>query len=105
MAGDSDAGYDVAERDEIVEVGTVYATYAHDPLTAPDNPRGVLYNSNLIKISIADSGRDKRTPILLAAGDAPVHNPVDEGRGLWSAAQIYASLTKKIMPDTDDTRS
>ena len=67
--------YDVAERDEIVEVGTVYATYAHDPLTAPDNPRGVLYNSNLIKISIADSGRDKRTPILLAAGNAPVANP------------------------------
>ena len=66
--------YDVAGRDEIVEVGTVYATYAHDPLTAPDNPRGVLYNSNLIKISIADSGRDKRTPILLAAGDAPVDN-------------------------------
>ena len=72
IAGD---GYDVAGRDEIVEVGTIYATYAHDPLTAPDNPRGVLYNSNLIKISIADSGRDKRTPILLAAGNAPAVNP------------------------------
>ena len=72
IAGD---GYDVAGRDEIVEVGTIFATYAHDPLTAPDNPRGVLYNSNLIKISIADSGRDKRTPILLAAGNAPAANP------------------------------
>ena len=70
-AGD---GYDVADREEIVEVGAVYATYSFDPLTAPDSPRGILYNSNLIKISIADSGRDKRTPILLAAGNAPVEN-------------------------------
>ena len=70
-AGD---GYDVADRDEIVEVGAVYATYSFDPLTAPDSPRGILYNSNLIKISIADSGRDERTPILLAAGNAPVEN-------------------------------
>ena len=61
--------YDVAGRDSIIEVGTVYATYAHDPKTAPDSPRGILMNSNLIKISIADSGRDKRTPILLGAGD------------------------------------
>ena len=66
--------YDVADRDEIVEVGAVYATYSFDPLTAPDSPRGILYNSNLIKISIADSGRDERTPILLAAGNAPVEN-------------------------------
>ena len=64
-------GYDVAGRDSITETGSVYATYAHDPRTAPDDPRGVLKNSNLIKISIADSERDKRTPVLLlAAGDA-----------------------------------
>ena len=31
-------------------------------------------NSNLIKISIADSGRDKRTPVLLAAGNATTAN-------------------------------
>ena len=66
--GDGDA-YDVAGRDSITETGTVYATYAYDPKTAPDSPRGVLMNSNLIKISIADSGRDKRTPVLLGAGD------------------------------------
>ena len=73
--GDCDAGdeldYDVAGRDEVGEVGTVYATYAHDPKTAPDNPRAVLTNSNLIKISIADTGRDKRTPVLLPVGNAP----------------------------------
>ena len=60
--------YDVAGRKTILESGTVYATYAHDPKTAPDSPRGILMNSNLIKISIADSGRDKRTPVLFGAG-------------------------------------
>ena len=71
--GDCDDGdgapYDVADRDTITETGMVYATYAHDPKTAADSPRGVLVNSNLIKISIKDSDRDKRTPVLLGAGD------------------------------------
>ena len=52
----------------ITETGTVYATYAYDPKTAADNPRGVLANSNLIKISIEDTGRDKRTNVLYRAG-------------------------------------
>ena len=67
---DGDGKYEVADRKTITEAGTVYATYAHDPKTAPDSPRGILMNSNLIKISIADSGRDQRTPVLLGAGDA-----------------------------------
>ena len=67
--GDNTAGYEVAGRDTITEVGTVYATYAHDPKTAPDSPRAVLVNSNLIKISITDSGRDKRDAVLYGAGD------------------------------------
>ena len=66
---DGEDDYDVAGRTTIAETGSVFATYAHDPKTAPDDPRGVLENSNLIKISIADSERDKRTPILLAAGE------------------------------------
>ncbi len=65
--GDGNA-YNVAGRDTITETGMVYATYAHDPKTAPDSPRAVLENSNLIKISIKDTGRDKRTPVLLGAG-------------------------------------
>ena len=83
-AGDCDSGevdedgdkvdYNVADRDEVAEAGTVYATYAHDPKTAPDSPRAVLENSNLIKISISDSGRDRRTPVLLPAGTAPFGN-------------------------------
>ncbi len=49
----------------ISEVGTVYATYSHDPKTAADNPRAILTNSDLVKISIQDTGRDKRTPVVL----------------------------------------
>ena len=67
--GDTTAGYEVAGRDSITEVGTVYATYAHDPKTAPDSPRAVLENSNVIKISIKDAGRDERTPVLLGVGN------------------------------------
>ena len=40
---DGDGGdYNVAERTTILETGSVFATYAHDPKTAPDDPRGVL---------------------------------------------------------------
>ncbi len=67
--GDGD-DYEVTERDSISEVGTVYATYAIDPKTAADNPRGILINSDLIKVSIQDTGRDKRTPVLLVVGGA-----------------------------------
>ncbi len=70
--GDGNDSYDVP-GDGISETGTVYATYAHDPKTAADDPRGILENSNLIKISIEDTGRDKRTPVLYmaAASAAP----------------------------------
>ena len=48
-------------REEVVEVSTLYATYAYDPKTASNEPRVILQDSDLIKISIADSDRDKRT--------------------------------------------
>ena len=47
---------------------TVYATYAVDPKTSAEEPRGVLQDADLIKISILDDGRDRRTPVLLRAG-------------------------------------
>ena len=53
---------------EISEVGSVYATYSHDPKTAADSPRAILKNADLIKISIQDSTRDLRTPVLLPVG-------------------------------------
>ena len=56
---DEDVAWEV--REEVTEVSDLYATYAYDPKTASDEPRVILEDSDLIKISIADSGRDKRT--------------------------------------------
>ena len=59
---DTDAeGYDVAGRDSISEADSVFATYAIDPKTSGDRPRAILKNADLIKISIEDKGRDRRT--------------------------------------------
>ena len=49
---------------------TVFATYAVDPMTSSDAPRAILQDADLIKISILDGGRDRRTPVLLRAGGA-----------------------------------
>ena len=51
----------------MTEVSDLYATYAYDPKTASDEPRVILEDSDLIKISIADSDRDKRTGVLIKA--------------------------------------
>ena len=52
-------------REEVEQVSTLYATYAFDPKTSSDEPRAILADSDLIKISIADPGRDKRTGVLI----------------------------------------
>ena len=59
-------GYEVAGRDSITEVDNVFATYAIDPKTSGDQPRAILKNADLIKISIDDKGRDKRTGKIYA---------------------------------------
>ena len=94
--GDGNA-YNVTGRDTISEVGTVYATYSHDPKTAADDPRGILTNSDLIKVSIQDTGRDKRTPVVL---------PVDGASSELTAAD-FAKITavfKNIGTAADDDR-
>ena len=60
---DEDVAWEV--REEVTEVSDLYATYAYDPKTASDEPRVILQDSDLIKISIADTGRDKRTGVLI----------------------------------------
>ena len=52
-------------RKEVEDASTLYATYAYDPKTASDEPRVILEDSDLIKISIADSDRDKRSGVLI----------------------------------------
>ncbi len=65
FSGDCEAleGRDI--RDEVVEVTTLYATYAHDPRTASDAPRAILEDSDLLRIMIADADRDKRSGVLI----------------------------------------
>lgn len=52
-------------RDKITEVPTLYATYAHDPKTASNEPRAILMDSDLLKISITDADRDRRDGVLI----------------------------------------
>ena len=65
------AGYDVAFRDSVTKVDSVYATYAVDPKTSGDQPRVIVANSDLIKINIEDKGRDKRIGVLYPVGTPP----------------------------------
>ena len=52
-------------RDEIEDTSELYATYAHDPKTGWDEPRAIIEDSDLLKISIFDPGRDRRTGVLV----------------------------------------
>lgn len=52
-------------RDEIEDASELYATYAHDPKTGWDEPRAIIEDSDLLKISIFDPGRDRRTGVLV----------------------------------------
>ena len=53
----------------IVETGSLYATYAHDPKTAAEAPRGIITDGDLIRISVTDKGRDRRDPVLITSSD------------------------------------
>ena len=53
-------------RDEVEQVSTLYATYAFDPKTGWDQPRAILQDTDLLKISIYDPDRDKRSGVIVA---------------------------------------
>ena len=66
----ADTAYNVAGRDSITEADSIFATYAIDPKTSGDRPRAILKNADLIKISIEDKGRDKRTGKIYIVSDS-----------------------------------
>ena len=78
---DGNEGYSVAGRsgnNAISKVDSVFATYAIDPKTSGDQPRAIAVNSDLIKISIEDTGRDKRTGVLYSvSGSSPTTLALD----------------------------
>ncbi len=76
-------------RDEIKEVSNLYATYAHDPKSGWDEPRAILRDADLLKISISDPGRDRRSGVLIRGeghsdigGDLTAINRMLSNRGL-----------------------
>ena len=62
----SSGAYEVAGRKDITKADPLYATYAVDPKTSAESPRAIIFNGDLIMISIKDAGRDKRTGVLFA---------------------------------------
>ena len=79
-------GYSVAGRTSITKVDAVYATYAIDPKTSGDQPRAIAINSDLIKISIEDEGRDKRTGVLYGVGTSAPTVPTQAQASVISGA-------------------
>ena len=64
-----DAYFQQVPLDEMIEVDSLYATYAHDPSTAAEAPRAILTDGDLIRISVTDKGRDRRDPVLITSAD------------------------------------
>ena len=82
-------------RDEVEEVSTLYATYAHDPKTGWDEPRAIIRDSDLLKINIFDPGRDRRAGVLVRGeGHAEIQG------GL---AEINRLLRDRDLIESDET--
>ena len=99
-------GYNVAERDTntVTKVDSVFATYAIDPKTSGDQPRAIVINSDLIKISIEDTGRDKRTGKLYRVGQTADEPDKAQSDVISKALGKLADELKKDHdsdPDTD----
>ena len=103
-------------REEVAEVSTLYATYAYDPKTASNEPRVILQDSDLIKISIADSDRDKRSPILVGTGDDGIRidasgdagdagEPTNDVAGALLTIQDLLAGNSKISVVNDDNKT
>ena len=104
--GDNE-GYDVAGRDEEVQIDQIYATYAVDPKTSAESPRAILENSDLLKISIYDPDRDKRTPVLIRAEAAPPNTTeaATQTAGVFGNPALAGenlAETHEIVPDRND---
>ena len=79
-------------RDEIERVSTLYATYAHDPKTGWDQPRAILEDTDLLKISIYDPDRDKRSGVLVRGqGHADITGALNEIEDILMESDLLGS--------------
>ena len=76
----------------LIEVDTLYATYAHDPSTAAEAPRAILTDGDLLMISITDSGRDRRDPVLVTTAQNLANNTDSD-----ATASVTASVTTRAL--------
>ncbi len=72
------AHFQQGEIDAAIELDTLYATYAHDPKTGAEGPRAILQNTDLIKISVTDKGRDSRDGVLVFRQDRTNDTDTDD---------------------------
>ena len=65
--------------EDLIEVDTLYVTYAHDPRTAAESPRAILDHSDHILVSVTDKGRDRRDPVLVSTAQSLGDDQSDDG--------------------------
>ena len=65
-----DAFYQQEPLEDLIEVESLYATYAHDPKTGAESPRAIIMDGDLIRVSIVDTDRDRRDPVLITSAQA-----------------------------------
>jgi len=98
--------YNVAGRTTITEVkaGTsIYATYAIDPKTSGDAPRAIAKNADVIKISIEDKDRDKRTgKLYTVSGSEPTRLAVDNPGTTDDEGEANEKIIRAIGLDSMD---
>ncbi len=70
-------GYGQEGISAAIQRSEVYATYATDPKTAAEEPRAILKESDLILVSVTDTGRDTRTGVLIGNGETGARTLAD----------------------------
>ena len=90
------AFYQQVELEDLIEVSSVYATYAHDPKTAAENPRAIIQDSDLVRVSVTDKERDRRDPVLITADNTEF----DSGGGV--SGNPFNSAGTTLLTATDD---
>ncbi len=65
--------------EDLIEVDTLYATYAHDPRTAAESPRAIIEHGDRIMVSITDKERDRRDPVLVSTAQTLGDATSDDG--------------------------
>ena len=97
-----DAFYRQTALDAIIEVDTVYATYAHDPITGDEGPRAIITDGDKLIISVTDKGRDRRDPVLITSAQGTLLGEDGYFDGDDTAGGIQPTLHSGDLTTTND---